>query len=105
MNNFGKSSTSDTIKLRVIKPIITIDKYRSYESINNHSVRIYECDNNTYYLDKNNSAIPAYYKLLTDNKSGMPTKIDINFQDGLSWAKAEKIVFDYINKVCNTDNT
>ena len=73
-----------------MKPIITIDKYRSYESINNHSVRIYECGDNTYCLDKNNSTIPAYYKLLTDNKHGMTTKIDINIQDGLSWAKAEK---------------
>lgn len=84
-----------------MKPIITTDKYRSYKSIDNHSARIYECGDKTYCLDKNNSCIPAYYTLMVDNKHGMPTKIDIDIQDGLSWAKAEKIVFDYINNVCN----
>jgi hypothetical protein len=86
-----------------MKPIVTINNWRYY-TINNHSARLYECGDRTFCLDKNNSALKPYYEFMEHNETSLPKRIDIDIPDGISWAKAEKIAFDYINKVCNTNS-
>jgi hypothetical protein len=87
-----------------MKPIATTYSWR-YQTLNNHSARIYECDGRTFGLDKNNSAKPAYYEFYEHQENALPKTIKIDIPDGSSWAKAEQIAFDIINKLCNTNHT